>query len=194
MKHSKRKLSRRLIIFSAVILLLLPGLVVTWLLCQRYPSEWASLADTNRCNISGVYSNMGENIDATPLPLVGLLHNASVETPEGDVTTVQITQPDDNTLEFAFWRGKELIQKRARLQNKRDYHCSSKGIGFTFSETATRATSCEWKRMWGSYFFSKGADGSLVVHKSGFEAGLLLVVPIVGPDSLWYKFEKADGL
>jgi hypothetical protein len=191
MEHFKRK--RRLIIFSAVILLLLPGLVLTWLLYQRYPSEWEPLADTNRCNISGVYSNIGENIDGTPLPLVGLLHNASAGMPDGDVTNVQITQPDDNTLEFTFWRGKEPIQKRVRLQNKRDYHCGSKGIGLTFSETATRATSCEWKGMWGSYFFSKGADGSLVVHKLGFEAGLLLVVPIAGPDSLWYKFEKADS-
>jgi hypothetical protein len=180
-------------IFSGVILLLLPGLVVTWLSYQRYPSEWEPLSDTNGCNISGVYSNMGEDVDGTPHPLIRLLHNASVETPEGDVTTVQITQPDDNTLEFSFWRGKELVQKKARLQNKRDYHCSSKGIGLTFSETATRGTSCEWKGMWGSYFFSKSADGSLVVHKSGFEAGILLVAPIVGPDSLWYKFEKADN-
>jgi hypothetical protein len=192
MKHSKRKLSRRLMIFSGVILLLLPGLVLTWLLYQRYPSEWASLADTNRCNISGVYSNIGENIDGTPFPLFRLLHNTSVGMPDGDVTNVQITQPDDDTLEFAFWRGKELIQKKVRLQNKRDYHCSSKGIGLTFSETDTDEP-FDWKWIGGSYFFSKGADGSLVVHKQGFEAGLRVFFPIVGPDSFWYKFEKADG-
>jgi hypothetical protein len=188
MKLSKRK--RRLIIFSGVILLLLPGLVLTWLLYQRYPSEWGPLTDTNRCNISGVYSNIGEDIDGTPFPLIRLLHNTSVGMLDGDVTNVQITQPDDDTLEFAFWRGKELIQKKARLQNKRDYHCSSKGIGLTFSETATDEP-LDWKGVWGSYFFSKGADGSLVVHKQGFEAGLRVFLPIVGPDSFWYKFEKS---
>jgi hypothetical protein len=112
---------------------------------------------------------MGENIDGTPPPLIGLLDNAAVGKPEGDVTNVQITEPDDSALEFVFWQGKELIQKKVRLQNKRDYHCRPKGIGLTFSETAGRATSCKWKGMWGSCFFSKGAEGSLIVHKSGFE-------------------------
>jgi hypothetical protein len=191
MKYSRRK--RRLIFFSGVIVLLLPGLVLTWLLYQRYPSEWEPLAETDRCNISGIYSNVGEDADGTPSPLFRLLHNVSAAMPAGDVTKVQITQPDDETLEFSFWRGKEPIEQRVRLQNKRDYHCSSKGVKFTFSETATRVTSCEWKGIWGSYFFSKGADGSLIVHKLGIEAGLLLIVPIVGPDSLWYKFEKADS-
>jgi hypothetical protein len=191
MKNPRRKLSRWLMISTGVILLL-PGLVLTCLLYQRYPSEWESLTDTNRCKISGVYSNVGENIDGTPFPLIRLLRNTSVGMPEGDVTNVQVMQPDDDTLEFVFWRGEELVRKKARLQNKRDYDCGQKGIGLKFSETYA-GEAFEWKRIWGSYFFSKGADGSLVVHKLGFEAGIRLLLPIVGPDSLWYKFEKADN-
>ncbi len=91
-------------------------------------------------------------------------------------TYVQISQPDDDTLEVSFLNDNGLIDKRIYSVMKKEYACSPKGISFSFSQGFSHGGIATGGMVgpvpvivivtsWGKYYLAKSIDGCLIIEE-----------------------------
>jgi len=157
---------------------------------QDYPSGWDSLirVEKNKCpDIAGTYIDLGEVAEGKyPRSFSRLLFPNE---PIGG-THVQIMQHDE-TMEVSVWSWGNLVRKRLYSKANKEYSCSSEGIEIPFKE-GYGGEGFELGMGWGKLCLTKSADGSLIMNKKGSAAGVVLIIPVVGYGSGWYRFKQAN--
>jgi hypothetical protein len=196
----------------------------------KYPSEWSALVsiEDNKCpDISGRYVIAGETIEEPHLyeseeAFTDWTANP-VEKADNKIRTlylyevfpikyfisrgaitgaayVQISQPDDDTLEISFMNDQGLIDKKIYSITKKEYVCSPLGISFPFSQGHTMAGMATGMAgpipfamgmgNWGKYYMNKSIDGCLILKEEGTVMVFFVMIPMWRSYETWHRFKQ----
>lgn len=172
-------------------LFLAPIFLTSCVIHQAYPSGWGSLirVEENKCpDMAGTYMNVGELADGKPY-YRALTRFLFPNEPVGG-THVQFIQQDD-TLEVSVWNWENLVRKKAYSKTNKEYSCSSEGIEIPYKEVYA-GEAFELGMGWDKLYLIKSADGTLIANKKGYGVGVVIIIPVVGYGSRWYRFKQAN--
>ena len=169
-----------------------------------YPKEWGNFVleiEKNGClNISGKYQNIGKpaktNPDSDSPYAQSRSRLSTIFYPslfDIDITHVEFTWLDLDTLEITFWQDHQIIFKKQFSKSAKDVFCRSTSIDFehTALESLPEGQGMTVKRIHLS--LSKTSDGSLVVNFKSVNQGLaLFVIPYGGSSSYWHRHARIN--
>jgi hypothetical protein len=181
---------------------LLPLVAIYLVSCvfpQRYPSTWAPVEEYEPptcASISGRYRDLGTNIRNVDYWLSDKLFwlTAARHSPSPHGTYVEITQPDDATLQVTVWKRfisehserYEPVLKKTLSADQGHFRCTEDGVtlrdinwagGFPgVTETVIRT-------------FQRSKDGSLIMKDEGGLVGWHVFLPIFLGGTNWVRWE-----
>jgi hypothetical protein len=185
---------RRTSIWRSGILALIVATTGACISGARYPTTWTKRVPVAKgvCpDVSGVFSNRGDvhprDVDAS---LNAFLRSG---TPLLAVTQVEITQ-SDRFLEISLW-SEEKVSERLRLDRGVGFECGADGLellqmGHSESDAAVSVGALF---SWGKVWMTKGEDGSLVVRTVDSDLFFLILIPLYGRETLWFRFPAVAG-
>jgi len=151
-----------------------------------YPSTWAKPIPVEiNMDISGAYMASGEWTGGNyPKSLPGLLF------PNQPIygTHVQIAQSND-TLEISVWNAEKLVHIKLYSKENKEFDCTPKGIEIPY-KAGIGGQGFELGVDWGTLYLTTSTDGALIVNKRTTATGVVLVIPVVGSSSTWYRFKQ----
>lgn len=157
-----------------------------------YPDEWGITEKFNnpeKIDISGKYQNHGVCSDKDS-QFVNLMR-FMVENYDAACNTVTIKKKNNKTIVFTFWKDDSQLCKMVFREKDGTIEYTEEGIEIS-GATSTRAEGQGVARTWRSLVLTKAIDGSLVVREDQDGFGLLMVIPLFGTYTGWYKFQRID--
>lgn len=159
-----------------------------------YPGRWPALAPASGdCpSIAGRYRNEGERGESTgvtwPVHLTGFLMPELPDSEAATIDTVEISEPAGagGVIEIAAVRGGQVVSSRRLLAGQQEYECVDGCIETSSSRWANEQAV---GKQWDTDAYCRGVDGSLIVKSTSSGAGvILLVIPVGGSESNWFRF------
>ena len=157
-----------------------------------YPGRWPALAPASAdCpSIAGHYRNEGERAESSgvnwPVRLTGFLLPELAASEAASIDGVDISEPAAGVIEIAAVRGGQVVQSRRLLAGEQGYACVDGCIETSSSRWANEQGV---GKQWDTDAYCRGVDGSLIVKSTSSGAGvILLVIPVGGSESSWFRF------
>ena len=159
-----------------------------------YPGRWPALAPASAgCpSIAGRYRNEGERAEprgvTSPVHLTGFLLPDLTASEAASIDTVEISEPAGagGVIEIVAVRGGQVVSSRRLLAGQEDFECVDGCIETSSSRWANEQGV---GKQWDTDAYCRGVDGSLIVKSTSSGAGvILLVIPVGGSESNWFRF------
>jgi hypothetical protein len=162
----------------------------------RYPRAWAPREPGTEgvCpDVAGTYENLGESSGKSPKPrwLSSILFGLYTATPSF-TGTVELRQPDDDTLEVLVWNGPEA-EHRVFSRGTGDLSWDADRLKVRHGYRRLAAEGLGLVGGWQTVYLARDTDGWLVVKLRVESIGLLLIIPMFGSMSGWSRFAPAGG-
>jgi hypothetical protein len=156
-----------------------------------YPERWSGLLPAAKdCpSITGIFYNQGEEDNpessARPIYLSSLVFLDMKDSKS--IEKIEISEPEVGVIEIKT-RNKNQLEYMRRLSAKNnDYHCEGGAVKISSSEVVSEQVA---GLQFDSFYFYKSLDQSLIVKHTSSGLGLvLLVIPVGGSLSTWFRFE-----
>jgi hypothetical protein len=161
----------------------------------RYPGAWAPrerVAPGLCPDVAGTYEDAGESASKSPEPRrlsSILLIGHPVQAPSA--TTVELRQPDADTLEVLARDGPEVIAQRVFSRAAGGFSWNSKRLRLSYGLRGIAGEGFALGGCWLRIYLARNSDGWLVVRHRAEEAGLVYIIPVLGSTSGWCRFPPA---
>lgn len=166
--------------------LLCAGCVVS----SEYPDDWpnAESSMTGDCpDISGKYEDVGQGSIDGEWSSLSTKFLVSDHTSDG---YVQIEQSDSESLVVTLFLGEAESATRTLHREQNDYWCEDGKLWITDVDKTLRVWAVARGR--DNTGFSKADDGSLLAEFDSKGGGLVLLIPVYGAVSSYFRWQAVD--
>ncbi len=161
----------------------------------RYPRAWAPREPETEgvCpDVAGTYEDLGESGGRSPKPqwLSSILLGLYTAVPSF-AGTVELRQPDEDTLEVLVWDGVRLAEQRTFSRAAGDLSWDAQRLKIRHGYGPLAAEGFALVSGWQTIYLARNTEGWLVAKLRVESIGFLLFIPMLGSMSGWSRFAPA---